>query len=58
MKEIFTPTAQKYEGALSFSPNTKRICAGTDVPYRWYIFRHGFFAEHFDRAIMLLEAKY
>lgn len=58
MKEIFTPTAQKYEGALSFSPNTKRICAGTDVPYRWYIFRHGFFAEHFDRAIMLLDAKY
>ena len=58
MKEIFTPTAKMYEGALSFLPDTKRICAGTDVPYRWYVFRHTFTAEHFDRAIMLLDAKY
>ena len=58
MKEIFIPTAKKYAGALSFSLQTKRVCAGTDVPYRWRVFRSNLTAGDFSRAVMLLDAKY
>ena len=58
MKEIFIPTAKKYYGALSFSPQTMRVCAGTDVPYRWRVFRSNLTAGDFSRAVMLLDAKY
>lgn len=58
MEEIFTPTAEKYDGKLSFSPETNRVCAGTDVPYRWYIFRSDLTVGDFSRAVMLFDAKY
>ena len=58
MKEIFIPTAKKYDGALSFSPQTKRVCAGTDVQYRWRVFQSNLTAGDFSRAVMLLDAKY
>lgn len=58
MKEIFIPTAKKYDGTLSFSPQTMRVCAGTDVPYRWRVFRSNLTAGDFSRAVMLLDAKY
>lgn len=58
MKDIFTPSATKFDGSLSFSSGAKRISAGKDAPYCWHIFRSKLAVGDFSRAAMLLDAKY